>query len=235
MKNTISVILLLILSFSLFSAEADPAAVLKEKLKEFKKQLHEISVLASKREQNSIVEAVQKGETLINHVLPYRTKAVEFIEFELYARQVIAGVYLHRLGMGLKAISHYNVIITDEYFKKNAPAFIKWVVYEGLGLAYFVQDKNENALSAFLSSYKFAHEILVKEPAKGKSCIVSTSYNLASVYARLNSPINAVKHLQIAMENSISDAARAALKKMIKEDRVFTGFYNIAEFRALLR
>ena len=235
MKKISTGIFLVLLTGFLFSAEADQTALLKAKLNEFKKLLQELSVLAVRREQNSVTDAVEKGEKLVALVAPYRLKAVEFIEFDLYARQVIAGIYLHRLGMALKAISHYSFIIKDEYFKKNAPPFIKWVVYEGLGLAYYVQDKNENALSAFLDAYKYAQEIIKKEPSKGKSCLVSTSYNIACVYARLNSPANAVKHLQIALENSLSDAAKTSLKKMIKEDRVFSGFYNIAEFRALLR
>jgi tetratricopeptide (TPR) repeat protein len=204
-------------------------------INELKKSLNEIIIMSNTSERDKLLISVQKGEELINKTLELKKKYKELIEFELFARQVLAGIYFHRLSLSLKAITHYALISENDYFKENAPPLVKWLIFEGLGLSYYLQKNFAKSLPAFLKSFDYAINLAVKSPERGGECIIISAFNIATVYAINDDRENAVKYLTIAHNKCRNDQEKENLKNMIKKETVFSNLYDISAFRTIIR
>ncbi len=175
--------------------------------------------LARKKSLSSVYKSIQFLEQIIDKT---KSKAnSKFIEVNLFARQVVAGIYLHRLKKWKNAAAHYGIIIKHGFFQKNAPNVVKWLVYEGNGIAYFVGKKYKSALSNFFKSYKVAKKIIKVKKGKGKSSLCSTAYNIAAIYATLKNAKKTAKYIKISLRNTINTRHKQIIKFQIRKDKAF--------------
>lgn len=197
----------------------------------YRKALIRALNLSSKRGLAATVKSIQIIEQVISKTQNKIKKNDKYLEVNLYSRQVIAGIYLHRLKKWKKAIEHYNFIIKNAFFKNHAPNVAKWVVYEGAGIAYHIGNKYKLAIKNFLISFKIGKKIKKIKKGKGKSCLNSSAYNLALVYAKLNKVNNAAKYIKISLENTVSKLHRNIIKKQIKRESNFKPLLKHKIFR----
>lgn len=229
----IFLIIYIFLTINIYSASNNET--FSSKLKKLKIELKKIINLSKKRERSKSIKAVTLGEKLIDKIKKIKKNKKKYLEIILYTRQVLAGIYLHRLKMALKAIEHYKIIIKSKFFKKFAPNIIKWLIYEGLGLAYSLKEDKVKALEKFLISKKYALKIFKKNPVKGRVCISSNAFNIAMIYAKQGKIELSVKFLQLAFKHTKTNNDKLYLKSMIKKEKAFKKLYNHAEFRKLMR
>jgi hypothetical protein len=234
MRKPTVFILILILTASIFSAGLSRDKIV-EKIKSYKKELVSFVKETTTSDTRKLLTLVQKIKSLIAKIETDSSCNKYCVEIILYAKQTLAGIYIHRLSKPLEAIKNYDIIIKHPYFKKHANPLIKWLIYEGAGIAYKQRNNFSFAKKHFVLSLKEAQTFKKANKKKGSLCIQSTAYNLAVLFARDKNAAKTLKMLELAFKNCLNISQKKNIVLNIKKNNIFLFLNNNTDFNRLIK